>query len=327
MPDTPNYYSIKVVVRDETNMVYSMFAAVLDPIGIRTIKFEGVASGSPLILLPVKSTFQDFYNRTQRVIYKGDQLKNITKSIHEVLKSSFNSESFLEELFHYIDHNLVDRIEFIFTQIHNRTAGNSNPRVEIHYELIDPADIEKTTVDEEEIARKEAPPVIVPATSGFIIPPDKQLIQFRFQLSPVNGTPLSELKGGDNVFIRLLPGDPITNAIIESLELKEESGNIKQVPAKIVNISNSKNISEVVIKINEQVYGKIVEEENSVKIKTFDSSAGAAPVLTSPASITAARKAGQPQKQKDSEDSFQIMPFIVLLVLIAAGMIAMIVYL
>ncbi|WP_411823477.1 hypothetical protein [Leptospira sp. 'Mane'] len=326
MPDTPNYYSIKVVVRDEANMVYSMFAAVLDPIGIRTIKFEGVASGSPLILLPVKSTFQDFYNRTQRVVYKGDQLKNITKSIHEVLKSSFNSESFLEELFHYIDHNLQDRIEFIFTQIHNRTAGNSNPRVEIHYELIDPADIEKTTVDEEEIARKEAPPVIVPTNSGFFIPPDKQLIQFRFQLSPVNGTPLSELKAGDNAFIRLLPGDPITNAIIEGLDLKEESGNIKQVPAKIVNISNSKNVSEVVIKINEQVYGKIVEDENSVKIKTFDSSAGPAPTLTSPASITAARKSGQP-KSKDSEDSFQIMPFIVLLVLVAAGMIAMIVYL
>ncbi|TGN21104.1 hypothetical protein [Leptospira idonii] len=322
MSDTPNYYSLKVILRDEANMVYTMIAVVLDPVEIEAIKFEGVSSGSPLVLLPIKSTFQDFYNRTQRVIYKGDQLKNITKSLHEILKSSFQSESFLEELLHYIDHNLVDRLQFIFGQIHNRTAGNSNPKIEIHYELIEKRDLEKTTIDEEELAKKEAVPVIVPATSGFQIPPDKQLIQFRFQLSPVNGTPLVDLKPGDNVYVRLLPGDPITNAIIESMELKDDAGTIKQIPAKIVNISNTKNVSEVVIKINEQIYGKIVEEENSVKIKTFDQAAGSAPTLTSAASITTASKA-HAAAQREAEESYHLMPFIIILTLIALGMLAM----
>ncbi len=323
MPGTPNYYSLKVVIRDEANMVYTMFAAILDPVEVKSVKYEGVSSGSPLVLLPVRTTFQDFCNRVQRVIYKGDQLKNITKSLQESLKTAFSSESVLTEILHYTDHNLVDRLEFIFLQLHTRIAGKSNPAIEIHYEVIDPSEISRTTVDEDEIARKEAADALTPppTTPGFIIPIDKQLVQFRFQLSPVNGTPLTELKPGDTVFIRLLPGDSITDNIISSLNLINPEGIVQQVPAKIVNISNSKNISEVVIKINEQVYGKILEEENSVKIKTFDSSAGAAPLLTSVASVTATSKANAPQR-KDAGDVSHILPFMFILGLVAIGLVA-----
>jgi hypothetical protein len=327
MPDAPNYYSLKVVIRDETNMVYTMFAAILDPVEVKAVKYEGVASGSPLVLLPIKSTFQDFANRVQRVIYKGDQLKNITKSLQEAIKTSFSSESILTEILHYIDHNLVDRLEFLFSQMHNRIAGKSNPSIEMHYEVIVPSEMIKTTVDEEEIARSEAAaaPGPSPSATGFIIPVDKQLIQFRFQLSPVNGTQLTELKPGDTVFIRLLPGDQITDSIIASLGLQNEEGVIQQVPAKIVNISSSKNISEVVIKINEQVYGKIIEEENSVKIKTYDSSAGPAPLLTSVASVTATTKAKSPEK-KDAGDVSHILPFMVILGLVAIGLFAIFIF-
>jgi len=323
MPDTPNYYSLKVVIRDEANMVYTMFAAVLDPVEVKSVKYEGVSSGSPLVLLPTKATFQDFCNRVQRVIYKGEQIKNVTKSLQEGLKTSFSSESVLTEILHYIDHNLIDRLEFVFSQLHNRIAGKSNPSVEIHYEVIEPLEMTKTTVDEDEIARKEAAASqsTVPSSTGFIIPVDKQLIQFRFQLSPVNGTQLTELKAGDTVFIRLLPGDPVTDNIISSLGLQNEEGVIQQVPAKIVNIANSKNISEVVVKINEQVYGKIIEEENSVKIKTFDSSAGSAPLLTSVASVTASSKAKAPER-KDAGDVSHIIPFMLILGLIAIGLVA-----
>ncbi|MDZ4727365.1 MAG: hypothetical protein SH817_14500 [Leptospira sp.] len=322
MAESPNYYSLKVVVRDETNMVYAMYAAILDPVEIKSVKYEGVASGSPLVLIPVRSTFQDFCNRVQRVIYKGEQLKNISKSLQEAIKTAFSSESVLTEILHYIDHNLVDRLDFIFSQLHSRVAGKSNPTIEIHYEVIGRNDITKTTIDEEDLARKEAAAQLnVPTSSSFTVPVDKQLIQFRFQLSPVNGTPLTELKPGDTVFIRPMPGDPVTDSLITSLELKNEEGIIKQIPAKIVNISNTKNISEVVIKINEQVYGKIIEEENSVKIKTFDSSAGNVPVLTSVASATEKVKAQAPVK-KDAGDVSHIMPFILILGLVAFGLFA-----
>ncbi|MCU0824702.1 MAG: hypothetical protein MUF77_08675 [Leptospira sp.] len=328
MPETPNYYSIKVNIRDDANMVYTMISALVDPVEIKTLKYESVASGSPLSLLPIHCTFQDFYNRIQRVIYKGEQLKNITKSLGELTKTKFGSESFLEELLHYLDHNLNDRIEFVFQEMHNRTAGNSNPKLEIHYELIDSKDINRTTVDEEEIAKKEAPPPTpVPESSGFLIPPDKQIVQFRFQLSPVNGVPLADLKAGDNVYVRLVPGDSITNSIIDNLELKEESGQIKQVPAKIVNISNHKTFSEVVIKLNEQIYGKIIEEENSVKIKTTDAKMGKADILTSVASPSAKTSKSNLAKVKPEEESAHLLPYIIMLVALVVGMMAIFVIL
>ncbi len=303
-------------------MVFVMFTALLDPVEVKAVKYEGVASGSPAALLPVKSTFQDFCNRVQRVIYKGDQLKNITKSLQEATKASFSSESVLTEVLHYIDHNLPDRLEFIFNQMHARIAGKSNPIIEIHFEVIDGKDMAKTTVDEDEIARNEAAavPINVPTSSGFHVPVDKQLIQFRFQLSPVNGKVLTELGPGDTVFIRLLPGDTITDNIISSLELLDETGVVKQIPAQIVNISNSKNISEVVIKINEQVYGKIIEEENSIKVKTHDPAAGAAPLLTSVASVTATSKSNSLSGKKDAGDVSAVLPFIIILALVLIGL-------
>jgi hypothetical protein len=323
MSESSNYYSLKVVIRDEANTVYVMFAALLDPIEVKGVKHEGVASGSPMMLLPVRSTFQDFCNRVQRVIYKGEQLKNITKSLQEATKTIFSSESSLTEILHYIDHNAVEKLEFIFLQMHSRIAGKSTPDIDIHFEVITRNEATKTTIDEDEIARKEAAagPAPTVSSSGFIIPAEKQLIKFRFQLSPVNGTPLTDLKAGDTVFIRLEPGDAITDSIISSLGLKDDEGVIQQVPAKIVNISTSKNISEVVLKINEQVYGKISEEENSVKIKTFDAKAGSAPLLTSVASVTATAKANAPAK-KDAEDISHIMPFIWIFALIAIGALA-----
>lgn len=321
MPETPNYYSIKVNLRDDANMVYTMISALIDPVEIKTLKFESVACGSPLLLLPIHSTFQDFCNRVQRVIYKGEQLKNITKSLNEVTKTKFGSESFLEELLHYLHNNQNDRIQFVFHEIHNRTAGNSNPKIEIHYELVNTSDIEKTTIDEDEVAKKEAPPPTpVPEASGFVIPADKQIVQFRFQLSPVNGTPLVDLKAGDNVYVRLAPGDQTTNNVIENLELKDEAGTIKQVPAKIVNISNHKTFSEVVIKLNEQIYGKIIEEENSVKIKTTDSALGKADILTSVASPTATVAKTKVAKSKSNDESVHLLPYIIMLVLLAIGM-------
>ncbi|TGM63420.1 hypothetical protein EHQ94_08350 [Leptospira meyeri] len=321
MPETPNYYSVKVNLRDEANMVYTMIAAVIDPVETKSVKFEGVSCTSPLSLLPVRSTFQDFYNRMQRVIYKGEQQKNITKSLQELIKTKFGSESFLEEILHYMDHNLTDRLDFVFSEIHKRTSGNTEPKVEIHFELIDPSEVSKTTVDEEEVAKKEAPPPTpVPQASGFLIPADKQIVQFKFQLSPVNGVPLVELKAGDNVYIRLVPGDAVTDSIINSLELKEESGAIKQIPAKIVNISNNKNFSEVVIKINEQIYGKIIEEENSVKIKTTDAQQGAANIIGSVASPTAAVTKAKQNQKLSADESFHLMPYIIMLIVLAIGM-------
>jgi len=309
MPDNQSLYSLKVVLRDDSNSVYSMVATLVDPREIVVKKFECVASGSPQNLLSAKATFQDFTNRCQRIVYKSEQLKNISKSLQEVMKSSYNSESFVTELLHYMDHNQMDRIQFLFYQIHHKTTGHSDPKIETHFELIDQKDSEKVTILEDE----SAPPTGAQAQGGmpgFFIPPDKQVVQFRFQLSPVAGKPLNQCAPGETVYIRLLPGDGVTDSIINSLDLKDESGVIKQVPAKIVNIGNSKNVSEVVIKINEQIYGRIIEEENSVKVKTFDTIGGVAPTLTSAASIS------RPQQEKmealsKKDDSFNILPFLI----------------
>lgn len=307
MAENQNLYSLKVVLRDDANTVYSMVACILDPKETEIKKYESVASGTPNNLLPVRSTFQDFCNRCQRIVYKSEQLKNISKSLQEVMKATFNSESFKEELLHYMDHNQQDRIQFLFYQLHHKTTGHSDPKIEIHYELIDPKDLGKTTVVEDEVQSEVSSST---SSTGFYVPPDKQLVQFRFQLSPVAGKPLNQIAVGETVYVRLMPGDGVTDSIINSMDLKDESGIIKQVPAKVVNIGHSKNNSEVVIKINEQIYGKISEEENSIKVKTFDASQGSAPLLTSAVSQTRS-KMEKIEAGRKSDDSFNILPFLI----------------
>ncbi|MCE9501310.1 MAG: hypothetical protein K8R21_12555, partial [Leptospira sp.] len=147
-------------------------------------------------------------------------------------------------------------------QILIQSLGNSESDIQITFDKITRKDLEKTNLSD--------PFAIGSAESGSQtqgVPAGSMIINYKFVLSPVSGTKVSELKEGNRIMVKITPGDANSNNAINLLNLKEEGGLIKNVPATIVSIKHSTNSSEAVIKITDGIFGKYTEEETSIKVK------------------------------------------------------------
>lgn len=263
MADTDSLYSLRFNFRDNASNLNAV-ACILINIAAGSIEsFEAVASNSSSITgIQMNGTFRDFYNKIQASKYKSEYAPSITQILSESLKSAFASQSYREELIHYLDSGDMDKIKYQLKQILIQSLGNSESDIQITFDKITRKDLEKTNLSD--------PFAIGSAESGSQtqgVPAGSMIINYKFVLSPVSGTKVSELKEGNRIMVKITPGDANSNNAINLLNLKEEGGLIKNVPATIVSIKHSTNSSEAVIKITDGIFGKYTEEETSIKVK------------------------------------------------------------
>lgn len=275
---TDQLYTIKITASEETNGVFILATAIVDENSGRSESQEIVASSSSSILnITPRATYKDFANKIQNVVYTGKQLKNISKNLQDQFRKTFSNEGFLEELFHYIDIQDFSKMSYLFEQIFVKAAGSGSYSIQIGTDKIQRQDLDKTTLPatgEEPVAEvatdggQAAPGAETNTPVVSDIPPGARVVKFKFLLSPVSGTPVTELGPGSPIVVRLTQGDNATNDAIMSLNLRGEDGVIKPLPCTIHKITHKGNQSDVIIKINDNLYGKYTEEENSVKVRT-----------------------------------------------------------
>ena len=271
-------YTIKFSASEEINGVFLIGTAIVDINSGKSENIEVVASSSSSILtIKTDATYKDFINKIQNIIYTGKQLKNITKNLQDHLKRSFANDGFLEELFHYMDTEDLPKMSYLFEQVLVKAAGVGNYRIQISTNKVSRQDLEKTTLpspQEDPAAAVDAEGNPIPQGNGAAspvisdIPPGSRIVKFKPILSPVSGTPITELRQGSSIIARLVQGDPISNDTIASLNLRGEDGVIKGLPCSVHKITHRGNESDIIVKINDALYGKYTEEENSVKIRT-----------------------------------------------------------
>jgi hypothetical protein len=271
-------YTIKFTASEETNGVFLIGTAIVDINSGKSENLEAVASSSSSILsINTKATYRDFINKIQNVVYTGKQLKNITKNLQDHMKRSFANDGFLEELFHYVDTQDYPKLSYLIEQVIVKAAGVGSYTIQISTEKVSRQDLEKTTLPssgEDPAASFDAAGNPIAQGNGTTspvvsdIPPGSRVVKFKPILSPVSGTPVTELVQGTPIVARLVQGDPVTNDTIMSLNLRGEDGVIKGLPCTVHKITHRGNESDIIIKINDTLYGKYTEEENSVKIRT-----------------------------------------------------------
>ncbi len=90
-------------------------------------------------------------------------------------------------------------------------------------------------------------------------------------LSPVKGIPVTDLKIGNKIMVKIELVSEKANYYIHLYKLKED-GVIRPLPAEVVDIKSysSDGAIEIMAKIDEGVFGKCVEEEIQVKVRIFD---------------------------------------------------------
>lgn len=118
-------------------------------------------------------------------------------------------------------------------------------------------------------------------------------IPVKLDLDPIGGKDVKEVRPGDKILVRVLPQSDRANTFIDSNGLRTESGFIKSAPFNVTSVTYPGVGVELVGKLADGVYGRIVEEQN-VLVRTGDApkkapnAAAQAPALA--ASLPAEKK-------------------------------------
>jgi len=105
---------------------------------------------------------------------------------------------------------------------------------------------------------------------AFMLPMESTLAKTEFFLAPVVGVPISELGKGDMVYIKLDKTDPNANYLSTYLKAVQNDV-IVPIPAAVhQTIKSGNNKFIVVMNLAKNIYS-IIEDEEDIRIKPFDS--------------------------------------------------------
>ncbi|MCL2026051.1 MAG: hypothetical protein FWG92_04520 [Leptospirales bacterium] len=101
---------------------------------------------------------------------------------------------------------------------------------------------------------------------------DSVILKVKPVLAPVKGKPIYTLKVGDTIMVKIVPDTPKQKEYIKIFKL-EENGVIRSVPANVIDIkygTDKNDPFEIIVKIEEKIFGKIIENERQIKLRIYD---------------------------------------------------------
>ncbi|XDD50050.1 hypothetical protein AB3N59_17055 [Leptospira sp. WS92.C1] len=336
-------YSFQFISRDSSSSIHILFSGVVDIQQAKMDKLEVIAVGQPENISSIQlsvSSHKDIVNLCQKLKYDGKQLKNLTNKLSELFHSNGKSDDFMEQLMHYFKNKDNEKISYLLNQIVNQAAGNSKPEIQIFYMILDRSRLDEenqslpiSSPEEESSEANEGEDAELPSfdpplpidTSGQtqsveqFIPNGSRVIPMKYVLSPVSGVQINTLKTGDKILVQLLKSDTSSQSIIESMKLETPEGQIRPVPGTVVASKNSGVENETLVQIGSDIFGKIYEEENSIKVKPY---LGEKTISTGKPTS----KNSQPSSQT-SEDSGLLITILIALGVLGIAMTTIFVYL
>lgn len=98
------------------------------------------------------------------------------------------------------------------------------------------------------------------------------LLDVKPVLAPVRGKPIYALKTGEVIMVRILPSTPRQISYIKLLGLEIDNGLATPIPADIIDIKYGSTMDayEITVKIDEKIFGKIIESESQIKLRLYD---------------------------------------------------------
>ena len=209
-------------------------------------------------------SFRECMNKIQRIVLAGQGSQSSIHSLSNAYKLSFQSESYMIELLHYLEYSEDDKVKHLIEQNIHKVLGKADYECLCNVMLVTAEEMEVIGTQEDELGDSLGNTESLPD----VVPPGSDLIKYQFVLSPVTGTVLTELRLGDQIMIKLLEDNDKAKAIVGQMNLKDEAGNIHPCPATIVSIDNEDiHKIEVIVKINETTFGRYIEEEPNVRVK------------------------------------------------------------
>ena len=246
--------------------LYGLFLIEFSPDGKIASHNFVVSTFSTLFNLEPHESWTKYQELILGMRWKGNCNASVTAALSAQMTKLQQDEMLTRQLYGGVaDYDYKSAENFIFDILY-RMVQDKNVVLETGIEEIttqELAELKKQQPEQPEEQTDPAPDSNL-GTGAFVIPVGPIL-------APVKGRPLYELKIGDKMMIRIMPSSERANAYIEKNKLRSENY-IKPIPATVIDIKaeNKNSPVEILTKIDENLYGKIVEEERQVKLRMYD---------------------------------------------------------
>lgn len=269
--DEEKYYFVKLTAQDPPSKVYVLVAIVVPENKSGVDRLDLVVAQNPdTILIDENDSYKKCRNKIQKIMLTGGSSQSATHSLQNYFKNSFGSESFMVEFFHYLEHGDLEKLKILLMQNVGRVMGRHDldSEAKIYLSKVTKSELEASENSDKPNKEDEKPDSVLPQS----IPEGAIILNYQLILSPVTGTPLLDLKSGDVILIKIIPDTEDAVIAIRDMGLKDESGMIHPCPATITELIKQENGTEIIVKIQENIYGRYLEEESNIKVKMYEPS-------------------------------------------------------
>jgi len=199
------------------------------------------------VLTPTDS-WKKYESHINKLKYENRYSQSITNEFQGKLKQLTLDKQYFSDLMKAMHSGKQDSLNFVLAGFYRRVIKDD----EFYLESV----AEKASLADTDV--QEAAPsaqATAPDDNGLYLP-------IKLDLDPISGKDVKELRPGDKILVRVLPQSDRANAFIDSNNLRTESGFIKSAQFIITSVTYPGVGVELVGRIADGVYGRIVEEQN-----------------------------------------------------------------
>lgn len=196
-------------------------------------------------LTPTDS-WKKYESLINKLKYENKYSQAITNEFQAKLKQLSLDKQYFADLMKAVVGNKAETLNFVLASFYRRVIKDDEFYLEGH--------AEKASLD----GTEEAPPAEEADLSGA----DGIYLPVKLDLDPISGKDVKEIRPGDKILVRVLPETERANAFIDSAGLRTESGFIRSAPFTVTSVIYPGVGVEIVGKLKDGIYGKILEEQN-----------------------------------------------------------------
>lgn len=218
-----------------------------------------VATGQDLYnALNPTDSWKKFEEHINKRKYEKRYAQSITLELQAKLKNLTSDKQYYADLVKAVKSSKQDDIDFVLSSFYRRVIKDD----EFHLEAM----VEKASLNDANEAAEGATDAQNPQMGGIYLP-------VKLDLDPIHGKDVNALRVGEKIMIRVLPQTEQANSFIDGAGLRTESGFIRSTPFEITSIASTGKGLELVGKLKESVYGRILEEQN-ILVRTAENGGG-----------------------------------------------------
>ncbi|HMY10816.1 MAG TPA: hypothetical protein PKM44_14710 [Turneriella sp.] len=204
-------------------------------------------------------SWKKYESLINKLKYENKFSQAITNEFQAKLKQLALDKQYFADLMKAVVGNKAETLNFVLANFYRRVIKDDEFYLEGH--------AEKASLDgnDETPASQEAD---IGGADGVYLP-------VKLDLDPISGKDVKEVRPGDKILVRVLPETERANAFIDGAGLRTDSGFVRSAPFTVTSVIYPGVGVELVGKLKEGIYGKIVEEQN-VLVRTAEAVKSAA---------------------------------------------------